>query len=192
MGTGLREKKYEVFSNDLPREVLLALPAIHVPSSCDSTSAFVGVGKVKLYYTDCNNERFADAVALLGEETTVTETLFDILEELYCRLYGFKTQTSINNCQYKTSIRKKMPDPERIPPKSDVLRLHIMRCNYQVREWKKSIDHEHILGSPEGFSWEKADSQLEINVLLRMKLWNSLHGHVRKRTVRQININVLL
>ena len=37
-----------------------------------------------------------------------------------------------------------------------------MHCNYQVREWKKSIDDEHIPGDPEGFGWEKTDSQLEI------------------------------
>ena len=49
MGTGLREKIYEVFSNDLLCEVLLALPAIHALSGCDSLSAFVGVDKVKLY-----------------------------------------------------------------------------------------------------------------------------------------------
>ena len=162
MGTGLREKIYEEFSNDLPRDVLLALPAIHTLSGCDSTSAFVGVGKVKLYDTVCNNERFLDAAALIGKETTVTETLFDILEELYCRLHGFKSQTSISNCRYETLIRKKMPDPERIPPTSDALRLHIMRCNYQIREWKKSIDDEHIPGDPEGFGWEKTESQHEI------------------------------
>ena len=163
MGTGLREKIYEVFSNDLLREVLWDLPAIHALSGCDSTSVFVGVGKVKLHNTVCNNERFLDAAALLGEEKTVTETLFDILEELYCRLYGFKTQTSINNCRYEILIKKKkMPDPERIPPTSDALRVHIIPCNYQVREWKKSIYDKHIPGNPESFGWEKTDTQLEI------------------------------
>ena len=78
-------------------------------------------------------------------------------------MYGFKTQTSINNCRYEALIRKKkMLDSERIPPTSDGLRLHIMRCNYQVREWKKSTDGKHILGDPEGFGWKKTDSQLQI------------------------------
>ena len=44
MGTGLREKIYEAFSNDLPYEVL---PDFRV-------------GKVKLYNTVCDNERFID------------------------------------------------------------------------------------------------------------------------------------
>ena len=53
MGTGTKEKTFEVFSSDLSDDVLKALPSIHALSGCDSTSALVGVGKVKLYNTVC-------------------------------------------------------------------------------------------------------------------------------------------
>ena len=162
MGTGLREKIYEVFSNDLADDVLKALPAIHALSGCDSTSAFLGIGKVKMHNAVCKVETFLAAAALLGENEVVIETVLDTLEEPYCRLYGFKIQTSINQCRYETVTKKKIPDPERIPPTKDSLNLHIMRCNYQVREWKKAIDGEHIPNDPQGCRWEKTGGKPEI------------------------------
>ena len=163
MGTGVREKIYKVFSNDLSDDVLKSLPAIHALSGCDSTSALVGIGKVKMFNTVCKEESFLDAAGLLGDDETVTENVFEILEELFCRLYGFKNQVNINHCRYEAITRKKkMPDPEKIPPTRDALRLHIIRCNYQVYEWKKAIDCEHIPNDPEGCGWEKSDNRLEI------------------------------
>ena len=61
------------------------------------------------------------------------------------------------------SLKKKVPDPEKIPPTRDVLRLHVMRCGYQIYQWKKALDNKHVPDDPDGFDWETTnDHQLDI------------------------------
>jgi len=163
MGTGTKEKTFEVFSSDLSDDVLKALPSIHALSGCDSTSALVGVGKVKLYNTVCKSEEFLEAVSILGNHCTLDEDVFKKIEELFCLMYGFKKETSINHCRYMAiTTKQKVPDPEKIPPTKDALRLHAMRCSYQVNQWKKALDNEHIPDNPDGFGWETSNDHLEV------------------------------
>ena len=84
MGTGIREKIFEIFSNDLSNDVLKALPSIHALSGCDSTSALAGIGKVKVYKAVCKNERFLCAADMQGNHHILEEDVFKTLEELFC------------------------------------------------------------------------------------------------------------
>jgi hypothetical protein len=167
MGTGIREKIFEIFSNDLSDDVLKALPSIHALSGCDSTSALVGIGKVKVYNAVCKNERFLDAAKMLGSHCILDEDVFKTLQELFCCLYGFKEETSINHCRHMAiTSKQKMPDPEKIPPTRDALRQHIMRCSYQVKQWKKALDNEHIPDDPDGCGWESSNNGLDIKWMI--------------------------
>ena len=38
-----------LLSNQLPNDILMALPGIHTLSGCDSTSCLSGIGKVKMF-----------------------------------------------------------------------------------------------------------------------------------------------
>ena len=44
----------------------------------------------------CKDERFVNAVALLGESLDLSDSVADVLEELFCSLYGLKAEISIN------------------------------------------------------------------------------------------------
>ena len=122
MDTGARERIYEISSNDLSEEVLMVLPAIHVLSGCDSTSLLVGIVKVKMYNTVCSKERFLEAARLLGVRETISDNLLGTIKELFCCLYGFKQESSINECRYGVLVqRNKIPEQERFPPTKDAL-----------------------------------------------------------------------
>lgn len=163
MGTGFRERIYQVGSNDLSLEVLDALPSIHALSGCDSTSAFSGIGKKKIYKTVTKEKTFLKAAGLLGTSMLIDESVLDTLEEMFCRLYGYKKDGSINECRYKAILRKKkLPKPEKVPPTQDSLRLHFMRCNYQIQEWRNALDVNHVPNDPDGCGWERNENVLEI------------------------------
>ena len=53
IGTGSKEKIFDIQTNDLSIDVVDALPAVHALSGCDSTSSFSGIGKVKFFKTVC-------------------------------------------------------------------------------------------------------------------------------------------
>ena len=109
-----------------------------------------------------------DAARLLGERDAISTVLLEIIEELFCRLYGFKQETNINECRYSVLERRsKMSEPERFPPTKDALKLHMMRCNYQVYEWKKAFDVNHIPNEPVGSGWDKKNDKLEIKWMTR-------------------------
>ena len=57
-------------------------------SGCDSCSAFHGIGKIKWFKNVSKSKYYQDALALLGEELDVSQSLFNALEELICKLYG--------------------------------------------------------------------------------------------------------
>ena len=105
MATGFREKIYKVGSNDLSPEVLDALPSIHALSGCDSTSAFSGVGKTKFYKVVTREETYLKAAGFLGTSMEIDEYVLNTLEEMFCRLYGYKKDGNINECRYKAILK---------------------------------------------------------------------------------------
>ena len=56
MGTGSKEKIFEIQTNDLSIDIVDALAAVHALSGCGSTSSFSGIGKVKFFKTVCKDK----------------------------------------------------------------------------------------------------------------------------------------
>ena len=73
---------------------------MHALLGCDSTSSLSGIGKVKFFKTVCKDEKCYNAASILGESETINDTVVDILEELFCDVYGAKDEIDINSARY--------------------------------------------------------------------------------------------
>ena len=100
MGTGSKEKIFDIQTNDLSIDVADALPAVYALSGCDSTSCFSGIGKLKFFKTVCKNERHYNVASVLGESGTINNTVVEILEELFRLVYGATDEIDINSAGY--------------------------------------------------------------------------------------------
>ena len=100
MGTGSKEKIFDIQTNNLSIDVVDALPTVHALSGCDSTSLFSGIEKVKFFKTVCKDERYYNAASIPGESDNIKDTVVEILEELFCHVYGAADEIDINSASY--------------------------------------------------------------------------------------------
>ena len=100
ISTGSKEKSFDIQRNNLSIDVVDALPAVHALSGCDSTSSFNGIGKIKHFKTVCKDERYYSAASVLGGSDTINDTVVEILEELFCHVYGATDEIDINSGHY--------------------------------------------------------------------------------------------
>ena len=101
MDTGSKKK-----TNDLSIDVVDTMPAVHTQSGCDSTNSFSGIGKVKLFKTKCKDLRYYSAASMLGERDTINNTVVEILEDLFCHVYG-AVEIDINSARFMLLLKLK-------------------------------------------------------------------------------------
>ena len=82
----------------------MVFPGIHALSGWDVIS---GIGKIKIVKAVCKNERFVNAAALLGGILDLSDNVVDVLEELFCSLYGLREEISINEVRYRLFTKRK-------------------------------------------------------------------------------------
>ena len=76
-------------------------------SGYDSSSSFIGIGKVKFFQTLCKDERFYNAISILEESDTKNNAVVDILEELFYNVYGSTDEIDINFTRYMLFLKLK-------------------------------------------------------------------------------------
>ena len=69
-------------------------------SGCDSTISFSGIEKVKFFKSVCKDERYYNAASIPGESDNIKDTVVEILEELFCHVYGAADEIDINSASY--------------------------------------------------------------------------------------------
>ena len=140
LGSGGSIRYLDINENEIEDDVKRALPGLHAFTGCDSTSCFVGKGKVKCHDVMKSDSRYISAFSLLGEFPTVSDSVADVIEEFVCRLYGIKSIERVNESRYELfRHHKSVPEPHRLPPTQDALLLHLKRSNYQTYEWKNAL-----------------------------------------------------
>ncbi|CAB3990956.1 Hypothetical predicted protein [Paramuricea clavata] len=89
-GTGNKFRLIDISSilNVLDEELCACLPGFHGFSGCDSTSAFLGKGKVKPWKALQMNPRFMEIFSQLGRSAEVSDELVVSLGTFVCLLYG--------------------------------------------------------------------------------------------------------
>ncbi|CAB4021755.1 Hypothetical predicted protein [Paramuricea clavata] len=141
-------------SEGVGEQMSSALPALHAISGCDSTSAFYGLGKQKVYKIVKSCGRFKETLAQMGDSFDFDTNLFLLVEEMVAQFYGIKGCTSINDALYmKFCTKNKIPEPQQLPPTKDELLLHCQHANYVTCIWKSALTMNTDPPQPEGRGW---------------------------------------
>ncbi|CAB3990590.1 Hypothetical predicted protein [Paramuricea clavata] len=157
-GTGNKFRLIDISSilNVLDEELCACLPGFHAFSGCDSTSAFLGKGKVKPWKALQMNPRFVEIFSQLGRSAEVSDELVVSLGTFVCLLYGDQTSTCVDECRYQLFKSGKYSD-DVLPPDSDSLRQRIKRANFQALAWNRCKDCHN--GQDEEHNLEEIDGQ---------------------------------
>eukprot|EP00794_Sanderia_malayensis_P014792 gene14792-16327_t len=144
--------------------VASSLPALHAFTGCDYTSAFHGIGKVKALKVLKKDERFQYVFGVIGDDFEFDGDLFEIIQEFVCTLYGLKSLSDVNEARYKKfcSSKRKIPEPQQLPPTSDELLQHCKRVLYVAGIVKRAFEPNPEVPSLHGFGWKINSDALEI------------------------------
>ena len=126
-----------------------ALPAVCAFSGCNTTSAFAGKGKTKIFRLASQNDCLRLAMTRLGCSLALNEELFTECEKFVSHLYGLPTCTSVNKVRYEI-VHMKCSKAQQMPPPQDALPQHVLWVNYQSLVWKNALCSMQNLPSPNG------------------------------------------
>ena len=108
-------------------------------------------------------EEWIDCIQMLGSNQKLNIVSIEKLEAFTRMLYNCKETCSIDETSCKNfHWKNKLPDPHKLPPRSDALTLHLKRANYQAFEWKQALLRDHKFIDPQGNCWKKINGTLEI------------------------------
>ena len=130
-------------------------------SGPDSTSAFCGKGKkVALDLLEVDQVAVKTGHAL-GDSFHISNELFDLCEKFTVRLYGCKHLDKVNDARFYLFCTKNHHS-QRLPPTQDALKKHTARANYQAAVWKRALDPQPDVPSPDGHGWTLDNGILNI------------------------------
>ena len=113
------------------RNIALALPGFHAFTGSDTTSSFIGKGKKTAYTTWAGKSIYTNAFLELSQcnpGKEVVDRVFRILQQFVCELYG-EVADDVNAVRLDMLVHKGK-DFENMPPTSDALYLHTLRCTH--------------------------------------------------------------
>ena len=127
IGIGFNLQILDIGNNDLEEDLLKTLPSLQELSGCDSVSAINGIGKGKWLKTVTQSDKYIFAIQTLGEDIVVDEITTNIIEKLFCHLYGMPEENEINDARYRKFCKNKIPEPHQLPPTKDELLQHVKK-----------------------------------------------------------------
>ncbi|XP_031332283.1 uncharacterized protein LOC116162731 [Photinus pyralis] len=150
-----RERKYipihEVCQKLKPNQMKHLL-AFHAVTGCDTTSKLASVTKTGAWkhYTEENSALLSG----LGATSDLASDVLDNIEQFVVQaLYKVGPDITMSNAA-RVSLFGAVKVLEFLPPTSDALRLHILRCHYQVFVWKNSHVAFPELPDPKNCGWK--------------------------------------
>ena len=132
---GIQSKKSSFYCNKLcSPELASIIVQLHVLTSSDSTSGFLGRGKNVVVKNVLKN--IEDAKLLqdhLDKSLTMPEAVYKKII-LFVLRYVYNDKRSSNIAELHSLVwrRMKKKSTQRLPPYEDTLRGHIQRCNYVI------------------------------------------------------------
>ncbi|KAK3730477.1 hypothetical protein QZH41_014705 [Actinostola sp. cb2023] len=138
------------------QEVCEALIGLHSFTGCDTVSAFAGKGKICALKILKSDEGARRMFRELGQSWAVPEDLFILLEKFTCSMYMSVGNTTgcVNDARYELFCAKNGEvESHQLPPCQDSLQKHILRANYQAAIWKRSLEANPDIPSPDGMGW---------------------------------------
>ena len=82
----------------------MALPALHLFTGNDYTSAFYRIGKVKTLKILIQSEHHIKTFKAIGDQFTLNAELFPLVEQFVFELYGLSQSSSATKARYKHRI----------------------------------------------------------------------------------------
>ena len=165
-GTGIKQRVLDIqsISIELGVDCCDALPALHAFTGNDYTSAFHGIGKVRVYKTMMKSEEFISMFKRFGNSYVFDSRDFGRVEEFVCALYGLKKCKDVNEARYtKFCSNAKVTEPQKLPPTRAALLCHCKRVSYVTLVIKKSLENHPEVPSPHDvYGWTIEDGKLEI------------------------------
>ena len=143
------------------RSTAASLIGLHAFTGCDSCSAFSGKGKKKGLML-LKDQRYSRSMAQLGQSFELSPTLLRDLEAFVCAMDGRPALHDVNEARYKLFCAKGSSTAQ-LPPCKDALELHAKRANYQAAIWRRSLQPQPVVPSPNGQGWS-VDSSNSIPV----------------------------
>ena len=110
--------------------------------------------------TVTKSDKYIFAIQALGEDIVVDEITTNIIEKLFCHLYGMPEENEINDARYCKFCKNKIPEPHQLPPTKDELLQHVKQANYQSFIWKRTLHANPDIPSPVGNGWSLSDDVL--------------------------------
>ena len=135
---------------------------MHALSGCDSVSAVNGIGKGKWLKTVTKSDEYIFAIQALGEVIVVDKSTTNVIEKLFCHLYGMPERNEINDARHRSFCKNKIPEPHQLPPTKDELLQHVKRANYQSFIWKRARHANPDITSPVGNGWSLSGDVVEV------------------------------
>ena len=150
------------------------LLGIHAFTSCDSTSAFKGKGKVKAIRLLQEKENYQRVFYRLGDKLDISNDLLSALSEVTSALYGKSRMADVNKVRYCRVVevcgsnedeslwQPKTSDTSLIPPSQGSLNEHSKRANFQAAIWKRAHLPVYDVPAPtDGHGWEVSEGTME-------------------------------
>ncbi|KAJ8034477.1 hypothetical protein HOLleu_21334 [Holothuria leucospilota] len=163
--TGVKDKLRYIpmhkVAEKLGRCLCAALPAFHALTGCDSTSSLSGIGKKKALKVLLGSKTCQEQLLMLGMELPLSDETMINCESFICQLYSTdeRAGTKADDMRYWLFCQQQKKN-EGLPPTSDSLLHHIKRANYQTYIWRKSLQSEQNLPSPNNHGWKTEDGSL--------------------------------
>lgn len=168
-GASLRFVDVSQLYEKLGENICNALAGFHALTGCDQNPAFFRKGKKRPYSILLKNENFIAALSDLSKYPSVDDTIFAILEEYVCRIYGQGKTKKIDEMRtllfskaYKNFVKDeklllekvKDLDASCIPPCQTELRQHLLRTAYLSQIWCNAHKKKPTNLSPIDCGWK--------------------------------------
>lgn len=152
----MRVVRVNVVAEKLGASVSRSLIGLHAFTGCDSTSAFCNKGKKRGLKLVQESQELAEAMAALGDDFAVTDSLQARCRKFVCALYGATDKgDDLNGLRYRMFCDpNRAKEPRQLPPSQDALQQHVQRANYQAAIWKAALQAQPVQPSPLEHGWQ--------------------------------------
>ena len=140
-----------------------ALPGLHAFTGCDTTSSFAGKGKKGPLKLCMINRESSQAMSMLGRSFILDGATFKRSERFVCKVYGFSDDhDDVNECRFLLFCSKNQQS-HNLPPCQDALEKHTKRANFQAAIWRRALEADPRVPSPDGYGWTITDGIISID-----------------------------
>ncbi len=156
-GGGKNRKGLWLGDIDMEVNMKECLIGFHAFTGNDYISSFFRKGKEACWKVLESNPKFCKAFQLLGDTWNLTDSVFALLEEFVCFLYGYRKK-SVNFVRHQMFQKKyskdsKIIDLALLPPCQSVLQLHAYRANFVAKIWRSSDQPQVFMPDISSYGW---------------------------------------